>query len=105
METAATQNGSRHIASVSPAAGIHTDNMPSGPTEKAKIPLPEKREKKKEKKKAYALSLTYLPIFFYKKKTSPVHHKLSTTRQASSAAWGGEQSEIQHAFTGSTDLV
>lgn len=79
METVVTEFKAA-ILPVSPAAGIHTDNMPSNPTEKAKIPL-------RKKRKAYALSLTYLPIFFFKTKTSPVHHKLSTTWQASLAAW------------------
>lgn len=36
---------------------------------------------------------------------SLVHHKLSTTWQASLAAWWEEKSEIQHAFTTSVDLV
>lgn len=46
-------------------------------------------------------------LFFKKRKnkTSPVHHKLSTTWQAGLAAWWGENSETEHAFTTGTVLV
>lgn len=75
--------------------------MPPNPTEKAKIPLQTKKGKEKER-----LMHCPLPIcLFFKTKTSPVHHKLSTTWQASLAAWWEEKSEIQHAFTTSVDLV
>lgn len=75
--------------------------MPPTPTEKAKISLQTKKGKEKER-----LMHCPLPIcLFFKTKTSPVHHKLSTTWQASLAAWWEEKSEIQHAFTTSVDLV
>lgn len=104
METAETKRRvwSCHIANVSPAAGIHTDNMPSVPEAKAKkFHYNKKREKS-------LCTVPYIFAFFLKKektKTSPVHHKLSTTWQAGLAAWWGENSETEHAFTTGTVLV
>ena len=52
----------------------------------------------------------HCPLHFHlfkkkKQKTSPVHHKLSTTWQASLVAWRGENSETEHAFTTGIVLV
>lgn len=90
-----------HIASVSPVAGIHTDNMPSVPEEKAK-----KFHYNKKREKGLC-TVPYIFTFLKKKKTktSPVHHKLSTTWQASLVAWRGENSETEHAFTTGIVLV
>lgn len=66
-----------------------------------KIPLNKKRKKS-------LCTVPYIFAFFLKKektKTSPVHHKLSTTWQAGLAAWWGENSETEHAFTTGTVLV
>ena len=91
-----------------PAAGIHVDNMPSDPKEKAKVPLQKKkkrkkRKKKKRKRKAYALSLTYFPISLKtKNKSSSPQVKHNLTSKFSSTK-GRE--EWNTAFTSSADLV
>ena len=53
-----------------PAAGIHVDNMPSDPKEKAKVPLQKKkkRKKKKEKKKKGLCTVPYIFPYFFKNK-------------------------------------
>lgn len=63
------------------------------------------KKKRRKKKKAYALSLTYSPIFFKKakNKSSSPQAKHNLTSKLSSLK-GGER-ELRHAFTRSTVLV